>query len=196
MRFLLIFAAILAMTGGAQAALVTYDLTFFADPDGQGAVQVGTGQLSYDPAVTEEIWFDDTGQNLCQPNGDPFCFYQATWTPMTISYVLFGAPGSIGAYLEGSVIFVKTVGLQLLPGEWYGRDYYDLGLTIGGTLPGLLWWNANELPTLPPAFDAWLAAGGAGTATAELSAVPLPAAAWLFLAGLSILGFRTKKSVA
>ncbi len=105
MRFLLVFAAILAMTGGAQAALITYDLTFFADPDGQGTVEWGTGQVSYDPEVKQDIGFNQEGE-ICINSADPLCQYLATWTPVNIScnLIFAGCGGPAHIFLEGSFI--------------------------------------------------------------------------------------------
>lgn len=198
MRFLGIAAAVSALCGSAQAAIVTYDLTFH---DQFGAV-VGSGVMTFDPVVKEDIWLDTEGGTAngfpsgfgrCQP-GDPFCENLVTWTPVNVLFDIYHLQGLGGgdSYLEGGIGRVSKHEIGLIPDVWEvfndNRGSVFLIYLTNGLPSG---WFADEFCFIDPVDCSVYDFGGID---ATLREVPLPAAAWLFLAGISGLGLYRRST--
>ncbi|MEO1573541.1 MAG: VPLPA-CTERM sorting domain-containing protein [Pseudomonadota bacterium] len=78
-------------------------------------------------------------------------------------------------------------------------DDLDFGAGIGGvtlisSIPEVTQANVSFTATsITLDLDAWFDAGGAGTLELQLTEVPLPAAAWLFIAALGSLGLTRRR---
>lgn len=76
----------------------------------------------------------------------------------------------------------------------------DFGAGIGGvtlisSIPEVTQANVSFTATsITLDLDAWFDVGGAGTLDLQLTEVPLPAAAWLFVAALGSLGLTRRRS--
>lgn len=78
-------------------------------------------------------------------------------------------------------------------------DGLDFGAGIGGvtlisSIPEVTQANVSFTATsITLDLDAWFDVGGAGTLELQLTEVPLPAAAWLFIAALGSLGLTRRR---
>ncbi len=189
-----VFAA--GLTSPAVAALVSYELLFV---DSTGAT-VGNGHLRFDGAVKEDIYLDMEQGDRCDPLGDPdFCTLRAQWTPIELLVTLFGEEwtGEQTNFLEGHLQFPtrSTLG-GIESGLWAARDSSTgFGWLIQlGDLSGALFWElyGDSRPDSPDGYASGL------VFFTRVSEVPIPAAAWLFLAGAGALvggiGGRKRRS--
>lgn len=169
-----------ALFANANAALLTYEMTF---RDAAGAV-VGTGVLSYDPDVREEIWLYD-GANPCDPaefGPDSPCQLAGTLTPGHVEVAIDGDFVSGLTYLDGDLdcskecVFWETGAIS----GWRQYIYAFFYLSASFDPVGLRGtFSLNDTP---------------GTVEYALVETPLPAAALLFPAGLLLLSQRSRRS--
>lgn len=197
MKLTAIAAAFAVLMGSASAAVVQFDLNFFR-PDGS---LFGTGSVSWDPAVKEDIKFDQ--DNIYNPAFCAIfpddCRTVATWTPLTASFDLpagFARIPSEPWFAEGSVYV--TLGRtrfesELLPGDW---------LSVGDDLEGeVLEISFNDFVTGFFFFAGFLDDGTfveslfGRVEFQRVEEIPLPAAAWFFVAGLGALAFRSRAPI-
>lgn len=182
--FLSLFAA------PATAAPITYGMTFFDD----AGVNVGTGSLSFDPTVKEEIWLRTIDGSRCDGPVDPFgleCTLQAVWTPLVANADILGVPFNIGQFLEGSLIPPNRCQCgHVEPGIWTRfDDTAGDGIWIGAISDFSL---ATFFFAVATNFLPNDAIGGT-VAFDRVSAIPLPAAALLFPVGLTGLTFANRR---
>ena len=131
------FVTLVSMTLGSaiEAATVNYWLQFLDDSDRR----VGTGQLSFDPEVREDLYLYDSfepdydpsvdeGYRYCDPAED-LCEFYASWTPIRLSFQIMGGKFDRGSnleiWLEGSYWYhgrYRFGGYR--PGQWEVGDVY------------------------------------------------------------------------
>ncbi len=180
-------AAVCALLGSAEAAVIQYELTF-TKSDG---THFGTGAISYNPEITVEIQWDHNNFYCRTPS--PFCETVAVWTPIDAFFDIpgdFKGAGSDPWFVEGTAFtgdFKGRPEADLFENFWSvdprGVDGDSFGL---GYLPGFTSGFFEFVGFIDGEFDAF-----SGRVDFErVGEIPLPGAAWLFMAGISALWSR------
>lgn len=183
-------AAAFALFGTAEAALIQYEVTLF----NEFGVENGTGLVSYNPEIQTDIFLGDFGP--CTPSGpdDPACRFQVTWTPLAFSLTIEGVSIVLeNQYLEGHYQ-PFTRGLD--PAGVINPNSWGFTSTSSGAATGILFFPADFTRTIAyelsngdfglPGRDEFDTFTGSAT-FARVGEIPVPGAAWVFIAGLGAL---------
>lgn len=184
MRYALIVIA--CLFGQAHAALIRYDMTFV---DNSG-VQIGQGYYAYDDANTVDL-YETVGNNgpagqQCWSPG-PDCQLAHSWNPLSAVQIAIAGLDAIAwnsdgdLYAQGGYTWHNRYDQGgYTPGYWFIGDIYFGDFQLGLDIP------TTPMQSFVSSFFLYeivndMSYGGQVFFT---QAVPLPAAAWMFLAGL------------
>lgn len=175
------FAGLLALVGSASAATVTYKMVF---EDGAGA-RVGTGTMNVLNDQSREVFLSYYGTAVCS-GPSPYCYNSGLHTPIRIEADMGGnyiGNGGLGDLYADAGHLIDPIR------PWYGGEWDPSTWTLLTTLPGGFetWFFIAVTRIFGGATTSWAFDDGlnVGAGTVRLVETPLPAAAWVFLAGLA-----------